>query len=168
LLLNPPIQQHERLSEALRIIHPIQSGPKCHYNAALKLLNDCKFIETATSETKGNYEATLDQVETVYAARLAVCELQGAYADIPPECNVVQATRDACVKNQGSWFSRQAMPQDGRLCYPESPDPKRFTKCLKSLFSKQQSWTSYSNARQNAVVMCHASRDAIEKGMYLS
>jgi len=47
ILQDPPLQQHERLSEALQILHPIQSGPRCHYHAALNLLNDCKFLESA-------------------------------------------------------------------------------------------------------------------------
>jgi hypothetical protein len=36
--------------------------------------------------------------------------------------------------------------------------------CLKSLESRPQWWTSYSNNRQNAVVMCQAARGQIEKG----
>jgi hypothetical protein len=155
------------LSEALQIIHPIQTGPRCHYHAALNLLNDCKFLETASTDSKNDAEANLDQVETVYAARLAVCELQSAYAEIPTDCKVVMASREACIKKRGPWFSRQENPKDNRLCYPEEPDPNKFNRCMKALFSINQSWMSYSNARQNAVVMCHASRDVIEKGTYI-
>ena len=39
--------------------------------------------------------------------------------------------------------------------------------CLKSLQSTPQYWTSFSNARQNAVVMCQASRDVIERENHL-
>jgi hypothetical protein len=167
ILQDPPIQQHERLSEALQIIHPIQSGPRCHYQAALNLLNDCKFLETASADTKGDSESNLDQVETVYAARLAVCELLSANVNIPPDCKVVMATKEACVKKRfgyASWFSQPEQPKHDKLCYPEEPNPKQFKRCMKALFAQNQSWMSYSNARQNAVIMCHASRDVIEKG----
>jgi hypothetical protein len=35
--------------------------------------------------------------------------------------------------------------------------------CLKTLESRPQWWTSYSNSRQNALVICHASRIETEK-----
>ncbi|KAF2749782.1 hypothetical protein M011DRAFT_484477 [Sporormia fimetaria CBS 119925] len=171
VLQDPPLQQHERLSEALQIIYPLQSGPRCHYQAALNLLNDCKFLENANPDAKDHSEARLDQLETVYAARLAVCELLSANVDIPPDCKVVTPSREACVKKRSgysAWFSRQDEPKEDRLCYPETLHPKPFKRCMKALFSQNQSWMSYSNARQNAVVMCHASRDVIEKDRSLS
>ncbi|KAF2274702.1 uncharacterized protein EI97DRAFT_468590 [Westerdykella ornata] len=171
ILKDPPIQQHERLSEALQIIHPIQSGPRCHYQAALNLLNDCKFLESASPDVKVDSEATLQQLETIYAARLAVCELMSANVPIPPDCKVVTPSPEACIKKRSgytSWFSQAERPNGDRLCYPGSPPPKEFQRCMKALFSQNQSWMSYSNARQNAVVMCHASRDVIEKEKNLS
>lgn len=167
ILRAAPTQQNERLTEALSIIHPIQSGPRCHYQAALKLLNDCKFLESASSDVKDDSESSLDHLETVYAARLAVCELTSANADIPPDCKVVTASKEACYQKRrgyGYWFSQQEQSKDDKLCYPDAPSPKQFKRCLKAISSQPQSWTSYSNARQNAVVMCHASRDVIEKG----
>jgi hypothetical protein len=131
------------------------------------LLNDCKFLEKTSSDTKDNSEFALDDLETVYAARLAVCELSSANAAIPPDCRVMAASREACFKRQqglGSWFSRQEQPKDDRLCYPET-NPQKFKKCMNAIYVQPQAWTSYSNARQNAVIMCHASRDVIEKGM---
>lgn len=166
ILRDPPIQQHERLSEALQIIHPIQFGPRCHYQAALHLLNDCKFLENSSPDVKANSEASLDDLETVYAARLAVCELMSANAAIPPDCKVVAASKEACIKRRqgfGAWFSQQEQPTGDTLCYPEA-NPKQFRRCMTAIFGQPQAWMSYSNARQNAVVMCHASRDVIEKG----
>lgn len=170
ILQDPPIQQHERMSEALQIIHPIQSGPRCHYHATLNLLNDCKFLESASTDGGDDSESALNQYETVYAARLAVCELMSANAFIPPDCKVVTPTREACVKKRrgyGSWFATQEELKEDKLCYPEAPDTKQFKRCMKAIFAQNQAWMSYSNARQNAVVMCHASRDVIEKGVWM-
>jgi hypothetical protein len=33
------------------------------------------------------------------------------------------------------------------------------------LEARQQSWTSYTAARQNALIMCQASREAMDRGM---
>ncbi|KAI9847510.1 MAG: hypothetical protein M1837_002411 [Sclerophora amabilis] len=40
---------------------------------------------------------------------------------------------------------------------------KHLEQCLKSLESRPQSWTSYSNGRQNAFVMCQAARSIIDR-----
>lgn len=42
---------------------------------------------------------------------------------------------------------------------------RHIRECLQSLESRPQWWTSYSNSRQNAAIMCQAARADIEKGM---
>lgn len=168
-LQHPPIQRQELLSQALRIIHSVESSSSCNRLAALNLINSCQSLETSPkgSNTAGmNSDLGLDEVKSEYAARLAVCELIGAGANIPGICVIFVPSAKACVKYRFSGFwarnDHQSETQD-TLCYPEATR-SQFGGCLKALEARPQYWTSYSNARQNAVVMCQASRDAIEKG----
>ena len=118
---------------------------------------------SSNAETEG--ELILDEVKSEYAARLAVCELNSAKANIPWECAGFMPSSYACGKSRfRSLFTRQENRSHDKLCYPET-DGSQIRQCLQALESRPQSWISYSNARQNAVVICEASRDAIERGM---
>jgi hypothetical protein len=164
ILQTPSIAQQEILSQALRIVHSMESAPTCNRLAVLNLINDCKSLEQNSDNVKLESETLLDEVKSEYAARLAVCELLGAKALVPRECGILVPSPQACGKGRfSSFFSRQKDSANGEYCYPEATHTQ-FERCLKALESRPQSWTSYSNARQNAVVMCHASRDAIERG----
>ena len=168
MLQNPPVQQREIFSHALRIIHSMESSPSCNRLAALTLINSCQSLEmsakgSSNAKTKG--ELILDEVKSEYAVRLAVCELNGAKANIPRECAGFIPSSYACGKFRfRSLFTRQESRSHDELCYPEAAG-SQVRQCLQALESRPQWWTSYSNAKQNAVVMCQASRDAIERGM---
>ncbi|KAF2804570.1 uncharacterized protein BDZ99DRAFT_575222 [Mytilinidion resinicola] len=166
-LQNPPIQRQELLSQALRIIHSVESSPSCNRLAALSLINSCQSLETSskgTNTAEVNTELGLDEVKSEYAARLAVCELIGAGANVPRECAIFVPSSKACVKFRFSsfWGRDDHSETEDTLCYPEATR-SQFGQCLKALEARPQYWTSYSNARQNAVVMCQASRDTVEK-----
>ncbi|ORX95138.1 hypothetical protein BCR34DRAFT_594230 [Clohesyomyces aquaticus] len=166
MLQHAPVQQPEILSQALGLIHSMQSSPTCHRLAGLTLVNDCQSLKEAPSNISRNYEAILEEVKSAYAARLAICELKGARAAIPRECEVLVPSSRACIKHRfSSFFSRSA--ESDELCYPDV-SRAQFDRCLRALESKAQWWTSYSNARQNAVVMCYASRGGIERDQKLS
>ncbi|KAH7135481.1 hypothetical protein B0J11DRAFT_160682 [Dendryphion nanum] len=166
-ILQTPVQQQEILSQALRIVKSMESAPSCNRLAALNLINDCKSLEQAPSDAKVNSDNLLDEVKSEYASRLAVCELLGAKALVPKECTILVPSPHACVKSRFmSFFSRGEQRSDD-LCYPEATHAQ-FERCLRALEARPQSWTSYSNARQNAVVMCHASRESIEREKNLS
>ena len=168
MLQNPPVQQREIFSNALRIIHSMELSPSCNRLAALTLINSCQSLDmsakgSSNAKTKG--ELILDEVKSEYAVRLAVCELNGAKVNIPRECAVFIPSSYACGKSRfRSLFTRQESRSHDELCYPEAAS-SQIIQCLRALESRPQSWTSYSNAKQNAVVMCQASRDAIERGM---
>jgi hypothetical protein len=164
-LQNPPIRRQELFSHALRIIHSVESSPSCNRLAALTLINSCQSLEVSTKGDAGvKTDLGLDEVKSEYAARLAVCELLGARANVPPACVVFVPSSKACVKFRfKDLFTRDEYHSEDTLCYPDASN-SQFGQCLRSLESRPQWWTSYSNARQNAVVMCQASRDAIEKG----
>ncbi|OCL08094.1 hypothetical protein AOQ84DRAFT_47348 [Glonium stellatum] len=171
MLQNPPIQQREVLSNALRIIHSMESSPSCNRLAALTLINSCQSLELSAKSSinvETRSELILDAVKSEYAARLAVCELISAKANIPRDCSVFVPSSYGCAKFRfRSLFTQQESHSQNELCYPEA-STSQFGQCLQALESKPQWWTSYSNARQNAVVMCQASRDAIERDEKLS
>lgn len=156
-------------SAAMRIVQTLQTLPTCNHVAALTLINSCRSLDFDAKkhpEVSANTELVLDEIKSEYAARLAICELTGARAALPNQCADFVPSEKACAKSR---FSRilHFLPKDKsavEVCY-SSVSEKQVKACLKALESKPQWWTSYSNARQNAVVMCQASRDAIEKGI---
>lgn len=149
----------------------MELSPSCNRLAALTLINSCQSLEmsakgSSNAKTKG--ELILDEVKSEYAVRLAVCELNGAKVNIPRECAVFIPSSYACGKFRfRSLFTRQESHSHDELCYPEAAG-SQIIQCLRALESRPQSWTSYSNAKQNSVVMCQASRDAIERDEKLS
>jgi hypothetical protein len=137
--------------------------------AASHLMNECKLLEHAPDFAKSRPEAYLDNIKTEYAAKLAVCELLSAQPSNsmpPPNCEILVPTSRACSKGGTWWYSRPETTVDDKQCYPEMKE-YQYSQCLKTLQSSPQYWTSFSNARQNAVVMCQASRDAIERENHL-
>ena len=147
----------------------MQTAPTCTRMAASHLMNECKLLENAPDFAKSRPEAYLDNVKTEYAAKLAVCELLSAQPSNPmppPNCEILVPTAKACGKGGMWWYSRPETTMNDKQCYPEFKE-YQYVQCLKTLQSSPQYWTSFSNARQNAVVMCQASRDAIEREDHL-
>lgn len=91
-------------------------------------------------------------MRSVYAARLAICEIVSAGSAIPQACKSLDVSSEMNI-HQTSGFKHIRRDQLGL--------------CLQSLESKPQWWTSYSNSKQNAMVMCQAARVDIEKGKRL-
>ena len=130
-------------SKAIALLVQMQAAPSCRRLAATDLMTDCRSVEGAAASTLPN----LDDVKEIYAARLAVCELQRADVEVPSQCN---------------FFSHLDTENPSKVNAKTTSFLLR--PCLKSLESKPQWWTSYSNARQETEVMCQASRIEIEKG----
>jgi hypothetical protein len=145
----------------------MQTAPTCTRMAASHLMNECKMLENAPDFAKNRPEAYLDSVKTEYAAKLAVCELlstQPPSSAVPPmHCDILVPSSKACVKS-GWWH--HAQPDTDKQCY-QTYKEHQYRQCLKTLESSSRYWISFSNARQNAVVMCQASRDAIERENHL-
>jgi hypothetical protein len=162
-LLNGQIHQPAVYLKAVSILETMESAPSCHRVATLTLINSCQSLEKSASS-----EVELYEVREEYAARLAMCELTGAKAPISPHC--AEFIPRACSTNGLSgFFRRQKQTQDtnGKICYPEVAR-KQVKQCISALNSRPQWWTSYSNALQNVVVVCQASRNAIEQGRLYS
>ncbi|KAF3006473.1 hypothetical protein E8E13_003744 [Curvularia kusanoi] len=160
-------RNHETISKAVEFLASMETASTCTRTAVSNIINECKHFEGAPGFEKGQSDAYLDNVKKDYAAKLAVCEWLGAQppdeATPPPNCNILVPSSRACSKS--TWWSRTPV-NSNRLCYPEYTD-SQFKRCFESLRAKSQHWTSYSNAGQNVVVMCQASRDAIERENHL-
>jgi len=161
-LIETPVVHHgDVFSQAIRIIHDYDRAPSCHRVATKALLDSCQSLEPADRSAN----LALDLVKSAFAARLAICELNGAGAAIPTECMsmIPKASDDQSLLCRSTGYhcdpQEKSKPEFNPISQPET------NACLRALESKPQWWTSYSNARQNAVLMCHAAREQIEHGM---
>ncbi|KAL4942608.1 hypothetical protein BDV06DRAFT_235338 [Aspergillus oleicola] len=158
--LNSRTQKHDELfTKALELLDSINSSSSCNKLAATKLVTSCESIGRK-SEAPRNTDTylALEHVRSLYAARLALCELSGAGITIPPSCQSVNVSPPARKVYFGLYTTNTPATRAADTVPKEGLAP-----CLKSLESRPQSWTSYSNSRQNAVVICQASRYEIDK-----
>ena len=167
-MTNP--HEPEAYGKALELIASLRAVPSCARYATATLLRSCQDVEGAKDNGRGpeSSETTLDQVKSVYAARLAVCELIEAGATVPAQCASLTPPPKPSNLQRGyttffQWNKRVAETGDGGMV---GIDSEGLIHCLKSLESRPQWWTSYSNSRQNAAVMCSAVRGQIERGRY--
>lgn len=162
------VHQTEVFDEALRLLTSLRSSPSCTRLAASTLISSCQSFVGPSRDTdrpSPDSEAALDDLKSTYAARLAVCELVGAGTAVPSFCAPLMPSDQAKSKRGFRAFLKQGSGQ--RPATEMNHDHikgQQLGQCLKSLESRPQWWTSYSNNRQNAVVMCHAARAQVEKG----
>ena len=154
-LLTNQAKESQYLREAYALIDEVQSAPSCNQLAAYQLLTSCKSLEVGADGTET--PVLLERVKNLFAARLAVCELQSAHAVIPAQCKDIMSIslNDLASEDQ---------PRLNRLWYAKDcVHAKVLQPCLKALHDKSTSWTSYSNNRAQAITMCHAIRDHLER-----
>lgn len=150
-------QQDAIFSEAVQLLDSLQTSPSCNRIAASKLVSSCQDFG-GREKTESDTHETLDQIRSVYAARLAICELEGAGASVPSPCLPVTATSSATRTRFSFAAIFKAADNTSDVVSPELLE-----QCLRALESRPQWWTSYSNSRQNAMVICQASRMEIEQ-----
>ncbi|KAK5016949.1 hypothetical protein LTR39_001814, partial [Cryomyces antarcticus] len=171
LVQGSSIHEPEVFGQALNIIRSLQTSPSCNRIATATLLNSCSSLDAHGGADKSSTESILDEVKSVYAARLAVCELTGAKATIPDQCSsFVPVERDGKRQGFGGFLRRKGRRSKATEYTADYDDitEVQLEQCLRALESRPQWWTSYSNARQNAVIMCQATRSEIEKDELLS
>ena len=167
-LTSPIVHQPEVFDEALRLLTSLQSSPSCTRLAASTLISSCQSFTAASKDTDRSSpasEAALDDLKSIYAVRLAVCELVGAGTGVPSSCEPLMPSDQATSKRGFRAF----LKQDSRQRHAKGTNygdikGQQLGQCLRALESRPQWWTSYSNNRQNAVVMCQAARVQMEKG----
>lgn len=123
----------------------MRTHPSCNRLAASDLLTSCQSFK-AHDELSKNDPRLLDTIKSFYAARLALCELEDAGTYLPDECIDIASHRHHDYKPVH-------LSERAPLLEP----------CLRTLESKPQWWTSYSNNRQNTAIMCEAARIEIDK-----
>ncbi|RAQ69658.1 nuclear membrane fusion protein Kar5 [Aspergillus flavus] len=136
----------------------MRSSPSCNRIAASRLVKSCQSVRGKINNIDPETYRILEHTRALYAARLAICELNGAGTHIPNAC--LPVTFPPPQKKGIFGFSlKSETPVNG-----VDPVPVQLLEsCLKSLESRPQWWTSYSNSRQNAFVICQAARTENEK-----
>lgn len=143
--------------QALQLLDSLKASPSCNRLAATRLLTSCQAIGDRAEGVSPDAYVALDRIKSLYAARLAICELDGAGASVPASC--IPLTEPTRRKGLLSFISK-APTQAG---LNDSVPKELLEPCLKSLETRPQWWTSYSNSRQNAVVICQAARVETER-----
>ncbi|PWY76943.1 hypothetical protein BO70DRAFT_397837 [Aspergillus heteromorphus CBS 117.55] len=162
-LLNSKPRDHDVLfAEALGLLESMKSSPSCNRMATSKMVTSCQTIGGKPEKADPEIHVALDRVRSIYAARLAMCELKEAGAAIPSPC--ISVSIQPPPKRGIFGVSSSHKPRSNDL---ESIPKGQLESCLKLLESRPQWWTSYSNSRQNAVVICQAARIENEKAELL-
>lgn len=159
LLYTQPVDQERLFSEALQLLNSMKSSPSCNRMAVTNLITSCQQLDSDDQNRMDPPQADLDYIKSLYAARLAICEVTGAGARVPDECSALVNHRSSRIFRQGYG----AESEDDMVIGDE-----QLESCLRALESKPQWWTSYSNNRQNAAVMCQAARVEIERDELLN
>jgi hypothetical protein len=154
----------EGMHTIIETMHKVEKLPSCQKLASQALLNTCSEIDHATSlKTNQGIDVMLERSKSIYATRLAICELMDANANIPPSCSPFRPVEHASKFNGFRGFI-----VNGRFTKPAASssfdDSRDLDQCSASLSSNPVWWTSYSNARQNAVLLCHSMRAELDKG----
>ncbi|KAL4770487.1 hypothetical protein BDW60DRAFT_209148 [Aspergillus nidulans var. acristatus] len=152
-------KHNELFTKAVQLLETLNSSSSCNKLAATKLVSSCKSIGRNAESTGGSDTyLTLESVRSLYAARLAICELREAGIPTPSACRSVDRFQSP---RRGLWGrpTRNSFVTDEFDNIPKSD----FEPCIRVLESRPQWWTSYSNSKQNAVIICQASRIEIDK-----
>lgn len=152
-----PDDRFETYTQALELLNSLQNSPSCHRLAASTLLESCQKVGDAPPST----EESLEDIKTTYAARLALCELSATGLAVPSECRVFLPADDREEKSGLRWIKGSGKAKSAVF---RDVGNRQLSLCLRSLESRPQWWTSYSNSRQNAVIMCQAARVDIDRG----
>ncbi len=168
LIKTPGLHEPEFFQKAATLIQSQKSVPSCALQAAMTLLGSCRDIDGSNDNghgSTGDHEGMLERIKSTYAARLAVCELLEAGADVPAQCSSLTSPKRPKTARSFSDFLFKVKRGAETAGDGKADDAKdALSQCLWSLESRPQWWTSYSNSRQNAVVMCQAMRGQIERG----
>ena len=161
ILFQQAVQKDEIFAHAITILDSLKSAPSCNRLAAVSLVDSCSSLERFRDG-----ETSLAEEREKYAARLAMCELMGAKIVIPHQCSYFAPATDGCPKQHAMGFKnmwRRGSGYNQTQCFREV-STSQMKNCLAALHERPQWWTSYSNALQNVLVVCQASRNGVEKG----
>jgi hypothetical protein len=152
-----PDDQSGIYTQALQILTSMQALPSCNRLAASSLLESCQTIDGSSPDMEGS----LEDIKSIYAARLALCEISSTGLVIPLDCKLLMPVDGLEGKRGLEWILRSGAARSSSY---GDIGKRQISQCLQSLESRPQWWTSYSNSRQNAFIMCQAARVDIERG----
>ncbi|KAI9893984.1 MAG: hypothetical protein M1814_004754 [Vezdaea aestivalis] len=170
-LLNPDLADQSKIfRDAYALLASLEKSPSCNRRAAASLLSSCKSLSVDDGSNPNELErdsSELEDFKSLYAARLAVCEIVGADSSSPKQCLQLLP-----APGRGNRQATEYEHAQSRLANDKDWDygeirTSHLEGCLRALQSRPQWWTSYSNARQNAAVLCHAARGEIERDQVL-
>ena len=152
-------------SQARALLGSLRVSPSCNRLATVGLLRSCEDFNEQNSVSLKQKQPRLDHVKSTYAARIAVCELLEAAADVPSTCLPLmsQGAHYNSPESRYPSSSEFITDRDAQADIYEI-DTAQLEICLQSLEGRPQWWTSYSNGRQNAIILCEAVRGEAEKG----
>ncbi|OJI83081.1 hypothetical protein ASPTUDRAFT_31108 [Aspergillus tubingensis CBS 134.48] len=153
LLTSKSHQREVLFSDALGLLQSMQTLPSCHQMAVSKLVTSCQSIGGKSDKPDPHTFTTLEHIRSIYAARLAICELSEAGAAVPTSCHPITMRLP-----QKKGLFGLSTGYKTHFDAAETVSKRHLESCLRSLESRPQWWTSYSNSRQNAVVICQAAR----------
>ena len=155
-----PLNQHydALFNKAVQLLDTMKSSPSCNRIAATKLVASCQVLGgKLTVNSHSNEE--LEYTRSIYAARLAICELDDAGVTVPTQCLQLTVSPPPLPKTLFGFARKSKTAETDPGIIPK----ELVEQCLKALESRPQSWTSYSNSRQNALVICQAAQIENEK-----
>ncbi|KAL9576094.1 MAG: hypothetical protein Q9212_007391, partial [Teloschistes hypoglaucus] len=152
LLQDTATGSNQVYTHALQVLESLKASPSCHRLAASTLIHSCQTVDGSST----NSEGSLEDLKSVYAAQLAICEVTEAGSGPPRSCDAFLPKE----QNRLSQTLNHGLDQHKGL---DSKLKSQLSICLQSLESRPQHWTSYSNNRQNAVIMCQAARIHVDK-----
>jgi hypothetical protein len=157
LMRTLPDDQSGTYNQALQLLNSIQASPSCNRLAASTLLESCQTVDGSRPDV----EESLENIKSIYAARLALCEISSTGLLIPPDCKHLMPVDALEGKGSLEWILGSGRAKSAPY---SNIGNRQFSQCLQSLESRPQWWTSYSNSRQNAAIMCQVARVDIERG----
>lgn len=134
------------------MLESLKASPSCHRLAASTLIHSCQTVDGSSTTSEGS----LEDLKSVYAAQLAICEVTEAGSGPPKSCDPFLPNEQLRL---GQTLNQGLVQQNGL----DSKLKGQLSICLQSLESRPQHWTSYSNNRHNAVIMCQAARFHVDK-----
>ena len=156
LMRTIPDDRSGTYTQALQLLNSMQKSPSCNRLATSTLLESCQAVDGSTT----GMEESLEYIKSTYAARLAICEISSTGLAIPSDCRPLMPVDDPGRVGL-EWIIGSGRVKAATF---GNVGNRQLSQCLRSLESRPQWWTSYSNSRQNAVIMCQAARVDIERG----
>lgn len=159
--INVGMSLPERLEDANKIIKTFSTLPSCHKVATAALMHSCSAPRTSDPSDEQSSPSAVNVVLSdawkAYGAGLAVCELLEAQADIPADCAAFVPSEVNTKKRTMAGYLLDDSYSKPSTLYPQYEEitNNHLSGCLSALEQRPQSWTSYSNSKQNAVVICH-------------